>query len=188
MNMQTFENNDIQTNSTSFIANAVFAVEAIKADQAQEKQMKTKQLLDKLFPLENGSHCDVTEYVIDLRHVMAFFKDGTHSGLKHPKHFVAFTGEKEHPHSILFRDGTGSHMEVTFGRQRGTGSVEFITIDDIQMETCTTFPHMEASSAMRHWISLVKGDKKGKPMACSEDKEYTAKNGDDYRLDCCYKL
>ena len=54
MNMQTFENNEIQTNSTSVIASAVFAVEAIKAEQAQEKQMKSKQLLDRLFPLENG--------------------------------------------------------------------------------------------------------------------------------------
>jgi len=188
MNMQTFENNEIQTNSTSVIASAVFAVEAIKAEQAQEKQMKSKQLLDRLFPLENGSHSDVTEYVIDLRHVLAFFKDGSHSGLKHPKHFVAFTAEKEQPHSILFRDGNGSHMEVIFGRQKGTGCVEYIEIDDIQMETCTTFPQADASSAMRHWISLVKGDKKGKPNACTEDKEYTAKNGDDYRLDCCYTI
>ncbi|WP_162048374.1 aldolase/citrate lyase/malate synthase family protein [Vibrio taketomensis] len=188
MNMQTFENKDIQKNSTSFIASAVFAVEAIKADQAQEKQMKAKQLLDRLFPLESGSHSDVTEYVIDLRHVMAYFKDGTHSGLKHPKHFVAFTGDRDHPHSILFRDGSGSHMEVTFGCNKGTGCVEFVEIKDIQMETCTTFPQAECNSVMRHWISLIKGDMNGKPTACTEDKEYTAKNGDDYRLDFCYEI
>ncbi|EUD15578.1 malate synthase domain protein [Vibrio parahaemolyticus EKP-026] len=41
---------------------------------------------------------------------------------------------------------------------------------------------------MRHWISLIKGDKQGKPMACSEDKEYTAKNGDDYVLSYCYSI
>lgn len=188
MNMQTFDNKDIQTNTAPFIANAVFAVEAINAEQAVEKQLKAKQLLDRLFPLENGSHSDVTAYVIDYRHVMAYFKDGRHSGLQHPKHFVAFTGEKEDPHSIVLRDGNGSHMEVLFGHHKGTGAIEYIDIDDIQMETCTTFPQADSSAAMRHWISLVKGDQKGRPCACSEDKEYTAKNGEDYRLDCCFKL
>ena len=188
MNMQAFENNEVQIKTTSPIAHAVFAVEAINAEQAMEKQLKAKQLLDRLFPLENGSHSDVTAYLIDYRHVMAYFKDGRHSGLKHPKHFVAFTGEKEDPQSILFRDGNGSHMEVLFGCHKGTGTIEYIDIDDIQMETCTTFLQAGTSSVMRHWISLVKGDQRGRPCASSEDREYTAKNDDDYRLDCCFKL
>lgn len=67
---------------------------------------------------------------------------------------------------------------MLFGCHKGTGCVELMDIDDIQLETRITF-HPEltgnAPTAMRHWISLIKGDKKGKPMACSEDKEYTAK-------------
>ncbi|RJX70953.1 hypothetical protein DZ860_11505 [Vibrio sinensis] len=189
MNMLTFDKNDIQNQPQPFIAQAVFAVETIDASQASEKQAQAKQLLDRLFPLESGSHEEVTAYVIDYRHVMAYFKGGRHSGLKHPKHFVAFTGEKADPHSILLRDGNGSHVEVLFGQHKGTGSVELIDIDDIQLETCTTFPHQDTDmAAIRHWISLVKGDERGKPRACSEDKEYTAKNGDDYRLDYSYKL
>ncbi|MDA0150158.1 hypothetical protein [Vibrio sp. LaRot3] len=188
MNMLTIDNNDIQNNTTPFIAEAVFAVEAIDASEAMEKQMRSKQLLDSLFPLENGSHTEVTAYVIDYRHVMAYFKDGSHSGLKCNKHFVAYTGEKEQPQSILFRDGNGSHFELTLACCKGTGCVELMDIEDIQMETCTLFPQAESISAMRHWISLVKGDVKGRPSACSEDKEFTAKNGDDYCLDCCYKI
>lgn len=191
MNMLTFDKNEIQKQQKPFIAEAVFAVETISAHKQMEKQKKSKQLLDRLFPLEAGSHQDVTCYVIDYCHVMAYFKDGRHSGLKHPKQFVAYTGGKEDPKSILFRDGSGSHVEVMFGCHKGTGCVELIDIDDIQLETCTTLAQTcneTPLAAMRHWISLVKGDEKGKPHACSEDKEYTAKNGDDYHLDYCYHL
>ncbi|KOO08990.1 malate synthase [Vibrio hepatarius] len=189
MNMLTFDKTEIQNNDMPFIAEAVFAVEKMDSKQTSEKQVKAKQLLDRLFPLEEGSHQDVTAYVIDYRHVMAYFKDGRHSGLKHPKHFVAFSGEKESPASILFRDGTGSHVELTFGKQKGTGCVQLVQIADIQLETCTMFPQGTSEvAAMRHWISLVQGDEKGKPRACTEEKEYTAKNGDDYQLECCYTM
>jgi malate synthase len=79
---------------------------------------------------------------------------------------------------------------VTFGNHKGTGCVELIEIADIQLETCTMFSQLEQTemAAMRHWISLVKGDEKGKPKACSEDKEYTAKSGEDYNLDYCYNV
>lgn len=189
MNMLTIDKTEIQNNDMPFIAEAVFAVEKMDSKQTSEKQVKAKQLLDRLFPLEEGSHQDVTAYVIDYRHVMAYFKDGRHSGLKHPKHFVAFSGEKESPASILFRDGTGSHVELTFGKQKGTGCVQLVQIADIQLETCTMFPQGTSEvAAMRHWISLVQGDEKGKPRACTEEKEYTAKNGDDYQLECCYTM
>ncbi|QXO15543.1 MULTISPECIES: aldolase/citrate lyase/malate synthase family protein [Vibrio] len=192
MNMLTFDKTEIQQQPKPFIAEAVFAVETISADKQCEKQAKAKQLLDRLFPLENGSHQDVTSYMIDYSHVLAYFKDGTHSGLKYPKHFVAYTGGKDNPCSILLRDGSGCHVEVLLGCMKGTGSVELVEIDDIQLETCTTFCQMcdetEPTAAMRHWISLIKGDERGRPQACSEDKEYTSKSGEDYCLSYCFNL
>ncbi|OEF06820.1 malate synthase [Vibrio genomosp. F10] len=189
MNMLRFDKKQTNTNNKPFIAEAVFAVETISANQQSEKQVKAKQLLDSLFPLENGSHQDVTGYMIDYRHMVAYFKDGSHSGLESNKHFVAYTGEKEDPCSILFKDGTGSHVDVLLGCHKGTGCVELIEIDDIQLETCTTFTQPRSEmAAMRHWISLVQGDEKGKPRACSEDKEYTSKSGEDYTLDYCYNM
>ena len=189
MNMLTFDKVKNHTKHESFIAEAVFEVESANIDKGVEKQVKAKQLLDRLFPLEHGSHNNVTAYLIDYRHVMAYFRDGSHSGLKYPKHFVAYCGHKENPESIVFRDGKGSHVELTLGTQKGTGCVELVTIDDIQLETCTLFPHeIHEMSAIRHWISLIKADGQGKPRAYSEAKEYTSKSGEDYDLLCCYKL
>lgn len=192
MNMLTLDKTDIRKQHNPFIAEAVFAVETVNAHQCCEKQVKAKQLLDRMFPLANGSHQDVTSYMIDYRHVLAYFKDGTHSGLKHPKHFVAYTGNKEQPSSILFRDASGSHVEMIAGHHKGTGSVELVDIDDIQLETRTTFTQPDETPvptvAMRHWISLVKGDERGKPQVCSEDKEYVAKSGEDYLLSYSFSL
>ncbi|MCL9780101.1 hypothetical protein M9194_01485 [Vibrio sp. S4M6] len=191
MNMLTFGKNEIENQEKSFVAEAVFAVETISAKKQQEKQIKAKQLLDTLFPLESGSHQNVTAYVIDYRHVMAYFKDGSHSGLQHPKHFVAYNGEKENPASILLKDAAGSHVEVTFGCHKGTGNIELVNIADVQLETCTKLCANSSETmvaAMRHWVSLVKGDENGKPNVCSEDKEFVAKNGDDYSLGYCYSL
>jgi malate synthase len=39
---------------------------------------------------------------------------------------------------------------------------------------------------MRHWISLIKHDENGRPQVYLDDKDYTAKSGEDYFLNCCY--
>ncbi|PMH43199.1 malate synthase [Vibrio sp. 10N.286.49.B3] len=189
MNMLTIDKTEIQQQNNLFIAEAVFAVEAISTNEQSEKQRKAKQLLDQLFPLENGSHQDVTSYVIDYNHLLAYFKGGQHSGLKFPKHFVAYTGQKSQPDAMLLKDATGSHLEVILAAGQGTGHIELMDIEDIQLETCTTFDQNSADlacSAIRHWISLIKSDGRGKPLACSEDREYMSKSGQDYHLMHCY--
>lgn len=197
MNMLTFDKTNIQSTQHPFIAEAVFAVETTKAEQDSEKQAKAKQLLDRLFPLAEGSHQDVTSYVIDYHHVLAYFKDGRRSGLQQPKQFVAYMGSKEQPCAIVFREGDGSHVELQLGCSQGTGCVELVNIDDIQLESCTRFepqhgfessPHDYASTAIRHWLSLLKTSGNGKAYASCEDKEYTAKNGQDYTLSYAFTV
>ncbi|GAL30061.1 malate synthase-related protein [Vibrio variabilis] len=181
MNMQTIDKTE-QQNPQNFIAQAVFAVEMVDAGEMTQKQKMSKQLLDTLFPLENGSHEDVVSYEINYRHVQAYFKNGQHSGLRNNKHFVAYTGDECSPDNILFRDESGTHVEITIARRKkGTGCLEYVEIDDIQIETCTTFGATQ-EMGLRHWVSLVKGDEKRHPAASNEDKEYVAKNGDDYTL------
>ncbi|MGR5541944.1 hypothetical protein ACPV5V_25675, partial [Vibrio campbellii] len=111
MNMLTMNTTSYQNKKKPFIAEAVVAVETLAAEATDQKSCQGKQILDELFPLENGSHQEVSAYMIDYRHLVAYFKDGSHTGLRHPKHFVAYNGEKEAPCSILMRDGEGSHVE-----------------------------------------------------------------------------
>ncbi|CAH0528739.1 Malate synthase G [Vibrio hippocampi] len=190
MNMLTQNKIENDHHQLSFIAQAVFAVEATQSQVNGEKQLRTKQLLDRLFPLEKGSHQDVVSYEIDYQHVQAYFKDGQHSGLQHAKHFVAYTGDKCHPCSIVLRDASGTHVEVMIGCRPGTGHLEQVNIEDVLLECCTTFGERDGdhASGIRHWVSLVKGDQCGRATASNEDKEYTAKNGDDYKLGFCFDL
>ncbi|MDW6005113.1 aldolase/citrate lyase/malate synthase family protein [Vibrio mangrovi] len=178
--------------SDQFITEMVISVETLGGGQAQEKQLQAKQLLDQLFPLHEGSHCDVTGYVVDYRHLMVYFKDGRHTGLRYPKHFVAYIGDRHNPEAIVFRNGDGCHVEVTLGNGKGTGMPEPVSIDDIQLETYTHLNSVASEShatlGLRHWVSLVKADELGHPQVCSENKEYQSKDEADYQLDISFNI
>ncbi|MDD9194378.1 hypothetical protein PVK62_00835 [Aliivibrio sp. S3MY1] len=187
MAITNINNTNNAQQETPFMAEAVYAVERMDKYHTEEKQYQIKNLLDQLFPLTKGSHQDVTNYLLDYHHLVVFFKDGGCSGLRNPGKFVAFTGHRSSPDSILLKDNSGSHVEVIFGKSEA-GKNTLSVIDDIQMETCTTFTQDFSLAAMRHWISLLKRDGKSQPKAHQEDKEYTAKNGDDYQLACCFSM
>lgn len=147
-------------------------------------------LLDELFPLDNGSHCDVIGYVIDYHHVLAYFHDGSHTGLKYPNHFIAYVGDRNEPKSILFRNGDGCYAEITLGARRGTGCLEMVDIEDIQLETCTHLNALasdrHATLCIRHWVSLVQSDAQGHPLVYSEYREYQYKGKGEYQLDMSF--
>ncbi|WCE31011.1 hypothetical protein [Vibrio sp. SCSIO 43137] len=189
MNMPAHISTNNQNKNGSFIAEAVFAVETIKSQQLSEKQNRAKQLLDTIFPLDNGSHAEVTSYILNGRHLMAFFKQGKHCGLSESGQFVAYTGHRDCPDSILLRQRDGSHIEVSFVKGSNHGNSQSVEISDIQMETCATFSHGsldQSLEGMRHWISLLKTDQYGQPKACLDDKDFTAKNGENYLLTCWF--
>ena len=180
MNMLTRNNAEA---TPSHIAQAVIAVEDLNAQLSEEKQQRAKQLLDNLFPLERGSHQDVAAYVIDYCHIVAFFKDGQHTGLRVAKHFIGYNGEPEKPTSLLFRDGQGSHLELTLDHKNGSGSVAMTRLHDMQLETCMRFPQPDDSAiVMRHWVSLLKGNLQGNPIVNREKKEFHSAYRDDYVL------
>jgi malate synthase len=190
MNMPAYNSINNDHDNRTFIAEAVFAVETIKSQQTQEKQTKAKLLLDAIFPLDQRSHEDATSYLLDGRHLMVYFKDGQHTGLMNAGSFVAFTGHRSHPDTLLLRDKEGCYVEVSFKRGTNEGMQSSVEISDIQLETCATFSHSygdEPKQGIRHWVSLLKTDSQGQPRASLDDKDFTAKNGDDYRLTCCFK-
>lgn len=127
-----------------------------------------KAFLDEHFPLSEGSHKDVKNYVVYYHHLLAFFEDGTQSGLEKPCQFVALSGHKCSPDSIVLKNN-GLHIEILIDRSGSIGGQDITGIQDIRMESAiSTIMDFEDSvaavdgedkvNAYRNWLGLMKGD------------------------------
>jgi len=180
----------------NFIQEEVAILTALDEQRTRELMNYSKSFLDKVFPLESGSHKDVSSYVIYYKHLLAFFPDGSKSGLKHPKQFVALSGHKSEPTSIVLKSD-GFHVELIFNKNGPRGIKDIAGIDDIQVETtkanfggelAANDEHNEA--ATRHWFSMIRNDdelvfdSKGKQLCRCVDvpKAFTDKDGEEYAL------
>ena len=139
MNMPAF--NLQQTQTPAQIANighftTIGNIRWQSAYQLMVNPQLVTQMLDERFPLDNGSHADVKQYIVYFRHVMAFFKDGSHCGFKQPKQFVALCGHKETPESIILKEND-LHVEIRFNRNGTRGQTHCAGIQDIQVELAT---------------------------------------------------
>ncbi|MGI2216962.1 malate synthase [Shewanella baltica] len=181
MNMSIIKSNQIQPNLNSLIAEEVLAVAQVNVAE-HEKIANAKQFLDRLFPLNSGSHQDVSSYVVYYQHLLAFFANGSHSGLRQPKQFVAFNGTKDAPCAIVLQD-LGCHVELSFDRNGMIGARDVANLEDIQIETSLNMvvgTQESRSAASRHWLSLLHA---GMSSANdTQDKLFTAKDGSDYNL------
>jgi len=159
-----------------------------------------KEFLDNAFPLTEGSHQDVENYVIYYKQLLAFFPDGSTSGLRQPKQLVALTGHKEYPNSIVLKNH-GLHVELILNRSGQTGKTDISGLEDIQIESAlTTIVDFEDSVAAvdaedkifayQNWYGLIQNDLKAsfiknervETREMNKDKFFTALNGDTYRL------
>ncbi|PMM08622.1 malate synthase G, partial [Vibrio breoganii] len=159
-----------------------------------------KDFLDRVFPLDQGSHHDVESYTIYFNGLMAHFPDGTHTGLKQPKQFVGASDPEREPTSILLKNN-GLHVEIIINRQGKIGKTDLSHIDDIIVESAvSTIMDLEDSiaavdsedkiDAYRNWLGLMTGslhasfEKNGAThiRRLEGDKSYTGRNGEDYNL------
>ena len=126
--------------------------------------------MDKTFPLQQGSHKDVSSYVVYYQQLLAFFADGSTSGLQNPAQFVALAGHRETPNSLVLHNN-GRHVELILNRKGNNGSQDQAGIDDIQLQTSE--PHCV-------WFSMVSG----RQVSCchKSDKQFTCKDGGAYSL------
>lgn len=171
-------------------------------NEARAKRViaKGRNFLDEIFPLAMGSHHDVVSYLVYYRHLLAIFPDGTECGLKKSNQFVAYSGSKSQPYSILLKNN-GLHVEIQFDPSGKNGKKDMAGIDDILMEAAiTTIVDCEDSVAAvdsedkievyRNWLGLILGDltakfdKSGREMTrkLNRDRVFTSSNGEDYRL------
>lgn len=130
----------------------------------------SKSFLDKSFPLQQGSHKDVASYVVYYQQLLVFFADGTTSGLQQPAQFVALSGHREQPNSLVFNN-SGRHLELVINKQGINGSQDQAGIDDIQLQS--TEPNCI-------WFSMITG----RQVSCNHksNKHFTCKAGGSYSL------
>ncbi|WP_394183248.1 malate synthase G [Marinomonas posidonica] len=161
---------------------------------------KAKAFLDEVFPLENGSHQDVSSYVVYYHHLLAFFEDGSQSGLKQACQLVAVNGQRSEPEAILLRNN-GLHVEIQFDRNGANGVKDKANINDILVESAlSTIIDCEDSVAAvdtedkievyRNWLGLMQGtleasfkkDGEMQTRRMNPDKFFTDLDGQAYRL------
>lgn len=198
MTMATPTQNEFATTSgfDQFIKEEVSILADLNAQRMNELMTYSKTFLDKVFPLEQGSHKNVSSYVIYYKHLLAFFPDGSKSGLRQPKQFVALSGHKSEPTSIVLQND-GFHVELIFNKNGPRGIMDIAGIDDIQVETNRINFGTEqaandenAEQKTRHWFSMMRNDDalsldgSGQQVCrCANTKKaFTDKNGDDYPL------
>ncbi|RBO84994.1 malate synthase G [Marinomonas aquiplantarum] len=161
---------------------------------------KAKAFLDEVFPLENGSHQDVSSYVVYYHHLLAFFEDGSQSGLKQACQLVAVNGQRSEPEAILLRNH-GLHVEIQFDRNGVNGAKDKANINDILVESAlSTIIDCEDSVAAvdtedkievyRNWLGLMQGtleasfkkDGEIQTRRMNPDKFFTDLDGQAYPL------
>ncbi len=131
-----------------------------------------KQLLDQYFPLTCGSHQNVCSYVVYYNQLLAFLADGQQSGLRQARQFVAFSGHKSEPSTILL-ENNGFHLEISLAGS----ACDLAGIEDVQVEAkLMTILNQENMPLSRTWTSLITG------LLHHPMKQFTAKDGSIYEL------
>ena len=169
MNMSTQTSATATQNLNRFIGEQFVAT----ANQ-QDRTTNAKDFLDAQFPLTEGSHQDVSSYVVYYTHLLAFLKDGSQCGLQNPCQFVALTGHKSEPTSVVLKNND-THVEICFDRQGQMGTTDQANIEDIQV----AIPIKNLPTPYKQWISLIHTGCQPTEGNC---KVFTAKDGSDYAL------
>ncbi len=161
-----------------FIHQEISAINALNDQHLQQILDYSKAFLDKTFPLAQGSHQNVRSYVVYYQHLLAFMADGSQTGLADPTQFVALSGSRQKPQSILLR-GAGRHVELLFCKSGPHGAKDCAGIEDIQLELAAT----QYTTGQAGWFSMIRGQLSPHHKASYRAQRcYTSKDGADYLL------
>ncbi|AWX99948.1 malate synthase G [Marinomonas primoryensis] len=170
------------------------------AARGEQVIAKAKAFLDDVFPLESGSHKNVSSYVVYYHHLLAFFDDGSQTGLKQPSQLVAVNGQRSDPEAVLLKNN-GLHVEIHFDRNGQNGVKDKANINDIVIESAlSAIIDCEDSVAAvdaedkidvyRNWLGLMQGtleasfEKDGQTQTrrMNPDRCFTDLHNKEYRL------
>ena len=194
---------------------ALYGTDVISEDGGQERGTSynpkrgaaviryASDFLDRTFPLEAGSHADVSSYSTDVSSgdaaCVATMADGSSSGLHDPDKFVGHA-EAGSRRSYLFRNNE-LHVEICTDPDHAVGKDAPGNVRDVVLEAAiTTIQDCEDSVAAvdaedkvgvyRNWLGLMQGtleatlDKDGRMMTrrLNPDRIFTAVNGGELTL------
>ncbi len=159
-----------------------------------------RNFLDETFPLNHGSHKHVSSYGLYYQHLVAYFSDGTCTGLADPSQYVAYSGSSDAPSALLLKNN-GLHVELVINHAGKIGAQDLAGLDDVRIESAlTTIIDFEDSvaavdaddkiAAYRNWLGLIRGDLKASFTKQGEqiDREMSADFSYSGKDDCEYKV
>ena len=126
-----------------------------------------RYVLDRVAPLKKGSHIDSVKYEIVNGALKVTLSSGISSALSKPSQCLGYTGEPNHPSSVLFKHN-GLHLDLLIDRSTAIGSKDPAGVSDLVIESAlSTILDLEDSVAAvdaqdkvlayRNWLGIVKG-------------------------------
>ena len=160
----------------------------------------SKNFLDCVCPLSNGSHQDVTLYQIEDGGLRAQLNDGSVLSLKNPDQLKGYLGDAAEPSNVLIINND-LHIDIQIDRHSEIGAGDGAGVKDVVLEAAvTTIQDCEDSVAAvdaedkvevyRNWLGLINGDltdtfiKGGQQTTrtLNPDREFTGTNEETIKL------
>ncbi|MGJ4149488.1 malate synthase G [Corynebacterium macclintockiae] len=190
---------------------ALYGTDAISEENGQEKGTGYnkvrgdkviewgREFLDRVVPLESGSHKDVTKYAVESGQFTATI-DGNDVHLRNPEVYAGFGGDKANPTDILLYNN-GLYIDIQIDPESPIGKTDKAGVKDLNLESAiSTIMDFEDSVAAvdatdktlgyRNWLGLNTGnlteevEKGGKTFTrkLNEDRVFTSRDGEELRL------
>jgi malate synthase len=178
------------------------ADKSLAYDPARGKQVVdwVKNWLDETFPLQAGSHKEVTGYLISEGELVMQMQDGSSQKLKDSEQFCGYQGDTQTPTCILLQNN-GLHAEIQIDASHIVGEGDPANVKDVILEAAlTTIMDCEDSVAAvdgedktlvyQNWAGLIRGElslemRKGDKVlvrSLNKDRDYISKSGDNLTL------
>ena len=168
--------------------------EAYSKERGSKVIAYVRNFLDEAVPLENISWKEISEIKVNNQDLV-FLKDNQENNLKNKDQFIAFTGDKKKPKSILIKNNN-LHIEILIDPEHLIGKSDKASISDVIVESAisTIIDNEDSVAAVdaedkvrcyRNWLGLMKGDlvanmeKNSKKFIrkLNPDRNYTSKDG-----------
>lgn len=168
--------------------------------RAQKVVAYGREFLNEHFPLLDGSHTDVTQYMISGSALVAKLASGKDTILADLSQLIGYQGATVSPSSILMKHN-GLHIAIEIDRNSTIGKTDKAGVKDITMEAALTAIQdfedsvvavnaSDKTNVYRNWLGLIKGnltesiEKSGKVIErkLARDKQYLSVSGDPVTL------